>query len=173
MGRFDEDNDGTICIDEFVKGYLHMHAAQEAIIVNASAIVEDLQPEMIEAQANLSRPKVVGESRFILHPLGLGSSVWDFFVTVLLLTTVITMPLVIGWDTIAKEMFIFNFMMDMIFGLDIIKNFSTGYVEDSTGNIIMNRRTITVTYAETWFLIDLVSMLPIGEYKFSFEICFF
>ena len=98
---------------------------------------------------------------------------WDFFVTVLLLTTVITMPLVIGWDTIAKEMFIFNFMMDMIFGLDIIKNFSTGYVEDSTGNIIMNRRTITVTYAETWFLIDLVSMLPIGELKFSFEICFF
>jgi hypothetical protein len=165
MTRFEFNSDGLICIDDFVKGYLHMHAAQKAIVSNASAIVADLQPEMIEAQANLSKPKLIGAGRFIIHPLGLGSSVWDFCVTFLLLTTVITMPLVIGWDTIAKQMFVFNFMMDMIFGLDIIKNFSTGYVEDSTGNIIMNRKTITVTYVKTWFVIDLVSMLPIGEFN--------
>ena len=87
----------------------------------------------------------------------------DFFVTLLLLTTVVTMPLVIGWAHIAKEMFAFNFMMDMIFGLDILKNFCTGYVEESSGNIIMDRKMIVATYLETWFLIDLVSMLPIGE----------
>ena len=77
MARFEFNSDGLICIDDFVKGYLHMHAAQKAIVSNASAIVADLQPEMIEAQANLSKPKLIGAGRFIIHPLGLGSSVWD------------------------------------------------------------------------------------------------
>ena len=46
-----------------------------------------------------------------------------------------------------------------VFGLDILVNFNTGYV-NSDGNTIMDRNLITKKYMATWFWLDLLSTVP-------------
>lgn len=50
---------------------------------------------------------------------------------------------------------------DVIFGLDILINFFSAYI-DNEDNIVKNRQKIVVNYLKSWFLIDLFSILPIS-----------
>ena len=57
-------------------------------------------------------------------------------------------------------MFAMNFTIDIIFLVDVAKNFCTGFV-DTDGFIVMDRRAIARHYAGSWFIPDLVSSVPI------------
>ena len=82
--------------------------------------------------------KIVGKSRYMLHPVSAFASGWsvqnvdvdldsalpcsryrtnfmftrDILVTMLLMSTIFTLPLALGWEQVAKDMFIFNFIVD-------------------------------------------------------------
>ena len=56
--------------------------------------------------------------------------IWDIVVTFVLLVTLVTMPLGLGFEEINDQMFEFNLAVDCIFLLDLLKSFFTGVVTD-------------------------------------------
>ena len=84
-----------------------------------------IEQQYIDGHHEKKRPVVIGSSPMLIDPLGLRCSIWDFVVTILLLSTLITMPLIIGWDEIADKLFSWNLFLDLVFFLDLLKNFNT------------------------------------------------
>jgi len=60
----------------------------------------------------------------------------------------------------------FEFIIDMLFILDIILNFRTGYFFDEEGGseetqkVEYDRRRVAISYIKTWFILDVVSGIP-------------
>ena len=84
---------------------------------------------------------------------------FDFLVTLVLLTTIISMPLCLAFEEINTAMFWPNFLTDCIFICDIVKNFNTGF-RDEDDVLVMNRRRVNNAYLKGWFIPDLFSSLP-------------
>ena len=84
---------------------------------------------------------------------------FDFAVTVVLLTTIISMPLCLAFEEVNEAMFWSNFLVDCIFIADIIKNFNTGF-RDEDDILIMDRKRVRDAYLKGWFIPDLFSSLP-------------
>lgn len=57
--------------------------------------------------------------------------------------------------------------MDVIFALDILMNFNTGYY--NKGVVIMKRRIIILHYLTTWFIVDIFATFP---YEYTIEQAF-
>ena len=55
-----------------------------------------------------------------------------------------------------------DFFLDVFLWLDIIINFFSAYT-DSEENLVKNHKKIVLTYLKTWFIVDLVSVLPINQ----------
>lgn len=60
---------------------------------------------------------------------------------------------------------VFETIIDVIFLLDIIFSFNTGFYHK--GYLVMKRKDIVMNYIKTWFFIDLVASFP---YSWFFEI---
>ena len=58
-------------------------------------------------------------------------------------------------------MIVFDYIFDTIFFIDIILSFFAAYV-DNEDIVVKNRKTIVINYLKTWFIIDLVSVLPVS-----------
>ena len=96
----------------------------------------------------------------IISPFNAAHIIWDLFVSFLLLVTLVTLPLGMAFETVSSDIYWFNFVVDCIFILDIIKSFSTGYV-DSDDIEVMDRYSVTKNYLLGWFMPDLFSSIPI------------
>ena len=100
------------------------------------------------------------DSPGIISPFNAAHIIWDLFVSFLLLVTLVTLPLGMAFETLSSDIYWFNFVVDCIFILDIIKSFSTGYV-DSDDFEVMDRYSVTKNYLLGWFVPDLFSSIPI------------
>ena len=56
---------------------------------------------------------------------------------------------------------IIDILIDSLFELDLILNFITA-TENENGELITDRKQIAVSYLKGWFIIDLVSSIPIN-----------
>lgn len=55
-------------------------------------------------------------------------------------------------------MYYIELIMDIIFGIDILLNFNTGYYYK--GTIIMKRSKVILNYISTWFVMDILASFP-------------
>lgn len=78
----------------------------------------------------------------------------------LIILTIFTMPVCIGWDEVSDSMENMNLIIDIIFLFDVLKNFNTGFVNQDDVTV-MDRPAIVSNYLKGWFLIDLVSSIPV------------
>jgi hypothetical protein len=80
--------------------------------------------------------------------------------SLLIVLTVITMPLSIGWDELNRDFFVMNLIVDIIFLFDVVKNFCTGIVDENDA-IIMDKRIVWRQYLTGFFITDLCSSIPL------------
>ena len=97
---------------------------------------------------------------WVVDPSNEWSQWWDVMVSMLLVTTIFTMPLCFAFESVNGDMFIINLMVDLVFNCDIIKNFNTGFV-DVNGFLVSNKKQIRKHYALTWFIPDLLASFPV------------
>jgi hypothetical protein len=84
---------------------------------------------------------------------------WDIMIALIIMYSAIVLPYKIAFvDT--NEIVWIDVTMDIIFAVDIFINFFSAYI-DSEDNVVKNRKKIVKTYLKSWFIIDLVSVLPI------------
>lgn len=73
----------------------------------------------------------------------------------------VTVPYRISFeDSPTNEWFMLDMWIDCIFIVDLTFNFLTAY-EDENGILVTSHKRIALSYIKTWFLIDLMSCIPI------------
>jgi hypothetical protein len=112
------------------------------------------------AYASQEENAQIGTSRYLIHPSNEYHSIFDLCVALLIIATVFTMPVCIGWQEIEDSMADFNLMIDICFLIDIVKNFNTGFINQDDV-VVMDRPSVIKNYVKGWFLIDLMSSIPI------------
>lgn len=162
MSEVDKDGNGVIDIDEFVE----MMKSNVAGKGNASTLVSynqrmsQLARNVLLAHQKKIENSVIGEDLWMIHPFSNFHVVWDITISLLILLTVITMPLSIGWDELNKDFFVMNLLVDIIFLSDVVKNFCTGIVDENDA-VIMDKKIVRRQYLLGFFVSDFFSSIPL------------
>ena len=89
---------------------------------------------------------------------------WDLFLVVMVGYVAIVYPYRVAWDVViepASPAFWFDVVVDLYFVLDMGLNFRTAVVDPRSGTLVFDRKSIAKRYLSTWFIIDLISSLPL------------
>jgi CRP-like cAMP-binding protein len=126
---------------------------------------------MSDSPSNLTRQHSIRDGVIIdsrknhglltIHPHHRNKSKWDLFVSFLILYSLVTVPLRIAFEIETTGMVMFDIFVDLGFAADMFICFFTGYVRYEDGQIEWRLLAIWKHYLSHWFIIDLVSTLPI------------
>jgi ABC-type branched-subunit amino acid transport system ATPase component len=58
------------------------------------------------------------------------------------------------------SMLVLETCMDIVFMVDILINFRTGYFVQETGEVEFDQKKVAMKYIQSWFFLDLVSGIP-------------
>ncbi|KAH8085083.1 voltage-gated potassium channel [Aureococcus anophagefferens] len=86
--------------------------------------------------------------------------IWDIMVLLLILVLFPLLPLMLAFPVISKTMRQFDTYCDIVFVVDIVKNFHVGYV-DANDVLHMDRKEIARNYLTGWFWPDVASVISV------------
>mmetsp|Transcript_28161 Transcript_28161/g.42627 ORF Transcript_28161/g.42627 Transcript_28161/m.42627 type:complete len:144 (+) Transcript_28161:594-1025(+) len=96
----------------------------------------------------------------MVYPEDVFKRVWDVFICLTLIFTCLVVPVRIAFvDFDTSVWVIINESIDAIFVADIIITFNTAFY-DKDFRLIHHRKQIAITYFRSWFLIDLLAVVP-------------
>ena len=149
-------------MDEFTE---MMKKTSDTGLGKASALTFDHRMSSLAKNVLIAHQKkiensIIGEDMWLIHPQSSFHATWDILVSLLILLTVITMPLSLGWEELNEYFFSMNLTVDFIFLLDVCKNFCTGYVDENEA-IIMNASLVRKNYLSGFFITDFCSSIPL------------
>lgn len=156
INEVDKDGDGQIDIEEFVEMMRKNSNAGGQLGNRMTMLAKNI---LLAHQRKLEK-NIVGEDLWMINPTEWKHAVWDIFVSVLIMITVVTMPLTIAWEEMNDSFFVMNVTFDCIFLLDVCKNFCTGFVDDNDA-VIMDAAVVRKNYMTGFFLTDVVSSIPL------------
>lgn len=143
MNEVDVDGDGQIDMDEFTQMMERTSSAGLGKMSTQSFNhrMSTLAKNVLVAHQKKLENAVIGHDMWLIHPLSNTHATWDIVVSVLILLTVVTMPLCLGWEVLNDELYTMNLVVDLIFMIDVCKNFCTGYM-DANDTIIMSAKLV-------------------------------
>ncbi|XP_026171103.1 potassium voltage-gated channel subfamily H member 4-like [Mastacembelus armatus] len=109
--------------------------------------------------------EAVQKSRFILLHYSASKALWDWLILLATFYVAVTVPYSVSFmpydHSVSSGRFtmISDVVVEMLFIVDIVLNFRTTYVSKS-GQVVYEARSICIHYAKTWFIVDLVAVLP-------------
>lgn len=99
--------------------------------------------------------------KMVINPGALWKTLWNLLILILILFMAITVPYRIPFeDQTSDEWVVLDMIFDSIFLVDVVLNFFTAY-EDENGELVTKKKKIVKAYLKSWFLLDLVSSVPI------------
>eukprot|EP00929_Paragymnodinium_shiwhaense_P114329 TRINITY_DN8268_c0_g1_i4.p1 TRINITY_DN8268_c0_g1~~TRINITY_DN8268_c0_g1_i4.p1 ORF type:complete len:797 (+),score=89.47 TRINITY_DN8268_c0_g1_i4:136-2526(+) len=92
-------------------------------------------------------------------------STWDGILVVLCAYLAVSLPFFLGFSSYISEDTLlsfeeFHFAIDCVFLVDVLLNFRTGVMVGGVA-VIMDAQTVACLYLRSWFLVDLISSLPL------------
>ena len=91
---------------------------------------------------------------------------WDFFVFIMSIWNCYSLPFNIAFsDTILDQWYFeaLNSITDICFGIDILFNFRTTFLNRQTGDEIANSKQIAINYVSGKFWIDFFATIPFDQ----------
>lgn len=161
MSAVDIDGDGQIDMDEFTEMMKKTSSGlgKACEFTNNHRMSQLAQNVLIAHQKKIEN-SMIGQDMWMIHPLSNFHAAWDILVSFLILLTVVTMPLALGWEELNEYFFGMNLTVDFIFLLDVCKNFCTGYVDENEA-IVMNAEMVRKSYLSGFFMTDFCSSVPL------------
>mmetsp|Transcript_29712 Transcript_29712/g.63645 ORF Transcript_29712/g.63645 Transcript_29712/m.63645 type:complete len:859 (+) Transcript_29712:79-2655(+) len=151
MKEVDVDGDGQIDMFEFQDMLRKERDNEEGM--------SHLVKKVLDAHQK-KKDMIEGEDMWLIHPLSPEHAAWDILVSLLILLTVITMPLSLGWEELNELFYDMNLAVDFIFMIDVIINFCTGIVGEND-KIIMDAEYVRRNYLTGFFVTDFCSSVPL------------
>eukprot|EP00899_Mesostigma_viride_P003418 jgi/Mesvir1/13077/Mv06063-RA.1 len=109
---------------------------------------------------------------FLLYPGSTFMRFWDATMLVLLLYVAIFLPFdvaFLGNHTHMSAIFILTCIIDIFFLMDIIVNFFLAYYSEKHHVWITSHKRIACRYLRGWFLVDLISCMPVEALALVFQ----
>jgi hypothetical protein len=163
MKEVDIDGDGVIDLDEFID-MMRKNISGETTTSNSflsyNQRMSQLARHVLLAHQKKVENSVIGRDLWMIHPSSTLHVSWDVMVSLLIVLTVFTMPLSIGWDELNRDFFSMNLTVDIVFLFDVAKNFCTGIVDENDA-VIMDRHIVRRNYLTGFFLTDFCSSIPL------------
>ncbi|TMW66084.1 hypothetical protein Poli38472_003849 [Pythium oligandrum] len=86
---------------------------------------------------------------------------WDLAITLSIAYEVVAMPIKVGFQVDAKGFgYVLDVLVDLIYLAEIVLNFFTSYIDETTGEEVKNLKQIRKNYLSGFFLLDAVSSIP-------------
>jgi len=95
---------------------------------------------------------------FIIHPGFTWKVIWDIFIGILLIWTVVIAPVQIAF--LAVQNIYIELFFAAVFFIDMCFNFRTAYFSDLSDAFIVNPKDIAIHYTKTWLFCDVISTIP-------------
>jgi len=106
----------------------------------------------------------------MIHPDKSWKRIWDLVTFCATTYFAVEVPLRIIFDyKIGGQIAFYERIIQILFGIDIILNFFTGYFQERT--LITNRKLVAKRYLRSWFLVDFCSAFPFdifGQFFYSY-----
>lgn len=103
-------------------------------------------------------------SKYIIYPDDSFKKKWDLLIVVCLLYMSIILPFRIAFEESDDEEWgpydIVELIMNIIFFIDIVLNFFTAYYDENE-NLELDKKKIAKNYITSWFIIDVISTIPL------------
>lgn len=104
----------------------------------------------------------------VIFPTGRIKIFWDSFIGILIIYSCITLPLQVAFESYTHDIqgfyvFVFDYVVDCFFFIDIVLNFNTAYFSTVHDSYITVKKMIAYRYMSTYFLIDLIGTVPIDK----------
>jgi hypothetical protein len=112
-------------------------------------------------ELHIATPKKSFCEKTVIHPFNPWHTAWDCMVCLVLMILLWYMPLTLAFDEVSKNTISLSVTIDIIFGIDMIKQFRTGYITIVDEIVIMDSWEIAKKYLKSWFMADFVSCIPI------------
>ncbi|KAK7798836.1 hypothetical protein U0070_009200 [Myodes glareolus] len=111
----------------------------------------------------IEQERVKSAGAWIIHPYSDFRFYWDLIMLLLLMGNLIVLPVGITFfkEENSPPWIVFNVLSDTFFLLDLVLNFRTGIVVEEGAEILLAPRAIRTRYLRTWFLVDLISSIPV------------
>jgi len=107
--------------------------------------------ETLNTQGSSSR---VHKPWYILHPDGLFRAFWDAFMLVLIIWIIFYVPFNICFESESDEprrRNLHEIIIDVSFGIDIILNFLTAYIDPTSKRLVCSPKRIAIRYLKGFF----------------------
>ena len=117
------DGDGMIDMNEFTE-MMRKTSSEEGKQGGPSFNhrMSQLAKTVLVAHQKKIETSVIGQDMWLIHPLRNTHATWDILISILILLTVVTMPLSLGWEELNEFFFGMNLAVDFIFLLDVCKH---------------------------------------------------
>ncbi|XP_073744639.1 potassium/sodium hyperpolarization-activated cyclic nucleotide-gated channel 3 isoform X2 [Callorhinus ursinus] len=111
----------------------------------------------------IEQERVKSAGTWIIHPYSDFRFYWDLIMLLLMVGNLIVLPVGITFfkEENSPPWIVFNVLSDTFFLLDLVLNFRTGIVVEEGAEILLAPRAIRSRYLRTWFLVDLISSIPV------------
>nr|XP_038957488.1 potassium/sodium hyperpolarization-activated cyclic nucleotide-gated channel 3 isoform X4 [Rattus norvegicus] len=111
----------------------------------------------------IEQERVKSAGAWIIHPYSDFRFYWDLIMLLLMVGNLIVLPVGITFfkEENSPPWIVFNVLSDTFFLLDLVLNFRTGIVVEEGAEILLAPRAIRTRYLRTWFLVDLISSIPV------------
>jgi len=88
---------------------------------------------------------------------------WDLIMLIMMMVNLIIIPVGITFfsEQTTTTWLVFNVASDTIFLVDLVMNFRTGIVNEENSEIILDPKVIKMNYLKSWFVVDLLSSIPV------------
>jgi hypothetical protein len=100
---------------------------------------------------------------FTIYPDGKFSTLWDLFITLLVILSCIIAPYMMAFsdgDNTTSGLFYLDSTINILFAIDIVLRFFTAYIDDDSLELRDAKVDIAMDYVKGWFFIDLISVIP-------------
>lgn len=98
---------------------------------------------------------------YMIHPFSLGRMYWQFFMIFVLCCALTIIPINYAADLSMWGLRFTKIAFDTLCCVDIVFSFFTGYYNRVTNEIVLSQRRVARRYVFGYFLVDLLSSIPI------------
>ena len=101
------------------------------------------------------------EIPWIILPDNPYKKIWDLLIAFLILYSAIITPYEIAFSESNKSSW-FEILIDIFLAIDIVLTFFSAYTDEEE-NLVKNHKKIIKKYLKSWFIIDIISVIPINN----------